>query len=1055
MLWGRKQHETAMERFVGLLAEAGITVEPYDDEGSTEYAQQQAQAERDLQNSFERHRLGSRDGRNGVLSSAETLHGEDDAPQSLQKGSTGHRLGLQDTHTQPFRRHTRRSRSEDTHKRGIPGLERGRVNGRVASAQLPARTRRRRDGSVSSIRSLRIQRTRNFTLQGGSAYSADESDSSEPTQSRRHSISEAAVPTPISGLHDARSFLPPELLLRSEEQLDAIAETFMETKDRILQRRTIMRWSQQANQAKAGHDQLYLLAQNVDRTNLLKETWLVWHGQLDAKRLEREWQAKEGLYRALEETAARERDFNLKWVALSHWRTITEEEKQRTSIARRHIMRKRYFAAWSNITALNDVKIRRFVLTRFFDKWQQRMEHVREQHLEAQTRYETKLVEGAYKLWFYAFLDKTAPEFHDRKLEKRFFANWRTKLYERVHQDDLAADHCLSGVERSRLLAWRDKARDLMDMNRAAETFQKQRLRVILENWKREALLAPRAAQVVQHVEGRMRSTFFSMWHTRTLQSRQAQETDRQRVLRNAFTAWNDRVRMNFLQGQINIRLKMDALYKWRIASRSNAAEWEHERRLVHTMLGQWLSKAQNRHRSIEGAEQTYEASRRRRTLQQAFGKLTSSYLYQQDLEAEAQHFHRTRLLHGAFSKWQQKSDDVDLLYRKAGAAEFYILTKKSLKRWSHSTEEHRKYRKREAYSHIRRLTKMNLAREMLRRMQIELAHIRNMDHYSLEFQEDQVVKNTTSMFRSWKQRAVVSLEQERRAREYYNRKLSVAVLQKMVQRKNQLQGMSAQARELSAGSAGVEAMNCFRKLDRRLFQVKGQEQWASALREKHWEKHVKNMLRYWLEQTVAAQRGRLDAGGEQDIFRASTATAPALGDLTVFDNTAWNLDPLDLDLNTFANTAQAEVDATFMDNDGIITSTPMPGYLRTPSKRNTARAKARERLAANIPAPTGRTIRFADQVTASAPPRQQTISAPPVLASPAQSSITPFERRLREQGYTSPSRSGRRMRGAIGANRFGVSVGSGRFGSNTPARSAFAGFEDIPEVSEERSRGF
>jgi protein SFI1 len=853
--------------------------------------------------------------------------------------------------------------------------------------------------------------------------------------------------------------LPAELFQRNEEHLDAIAETFMETKDRVVQRRIMTKWVHRANQAQAAHDQLQILAENFDRAKLTRNTWVIWRERLDNIRLDRDWKAKKGVYTAMEQTAVRERELNLKWVALSHWRAVAEDEQQRTSVARRHIMRKRYFQAWSNITALNELKIRRFVLSRFFAKWQGRLQQVQAQNEEALVTRDIELLRRIYWKWFYTFGNKVAPNMHNRRIERQFFNTWRDRLQLVWEQDQQAEQRFFVGVEGDHFVSWRAKAQELLRMSRTAEDFRNRKLLArVLATWRREAVLAPRAAQLTHRVNVTLHNAAFQTWRTLALQSRQAFQTDQRRILRNAFTAWNDRLRINFLQGQIELRLKSETIYKWRIAAQSSAACHNYDHKLASNTLQLWLNKAQNRHRSIEGAEATFAASQRRRTLRSGLRGFEAALEHQRQLEDEAANFRHTRLLYGAFAKWRQRSADVDILNRKANAAEFYLLTTKTLKRWSHSTEEHRKYRKREAYSQIRRLCKMNLAREMLRRMQIQLAHVRNLDHYSLEFQEDHVVSRTVSTFRSWKQRAAIFLEQKRQAEVHYNSKLTAAVLQKMVQRKNQLQDMATQARELSAGSAGVEAMNCLRKLDRRLFQIKGQEQWAVALREKHGEKHVKNMLRYWLEQASSAQRQRVGGRVDEDVFGTSTMTAPAIDDLTVFDHTAWNLDPLDLHLDEFRHTAHEEVDTTFIDNDGIITSTPLPGYLRTPSKRNTARAKARERLAAsNARITTGRMIRFADQVPATAPPRQQSNSAPPVLPSPSGPSITPFERKLREQGYTSPSVHGRRTpaRGGFGTSRFGASADLGRFGVNTPARSTFAGFEDIPEVSEDRSRGF
>jgi protein SFI1 len=1047
-----------MDRFVSLLAEAGITVTP-DDEQSTEHSQQEQRA---AQNSFTGvgGRLESREGQNGVLSSAETLAGEEEVARSPYEPSFGIKADAQDSARRTTGRRTRRSRSEDTHMR-VAGLDRGRLNAHITLEQV-GRNRPRRTGSVSSTRSLRIQRPRRQTFGNGDAYSADESESSNATRSRRHSVSDAPPAVPTSAIQDARSFLPLELLQRSEEQMAAIAETFQETKGVPAQRRILSRWSQKAAQLKAGHDQLQTLARNVDRHKLLRDSFLVWRQKLDDKRLDRAWEENESFFTALEETATSEREVNLKWIAFSHWKQMTKDEQQRTSVARRHILRRRYFNAWSNVTAVNDIKVRRFVLRKFFTTWQQKSQRVQSQSQQAVAKYESNVVHRIYRTWFFNFLERSAPDWHDSKRRREYLWKWRDAARHTREKEREAEELAMRKLQRNTLLYWRAKARPLQDLEATAESFRRRNLlNECLMTWKREAVLTPRAAQLTLRVDQRILGGLFRLWHRYTNFSRQAAQVQNQRVLRNTFTAWNEQVRIKFLQDQIDIRLRSESLYTWRIAALKNEAERTKNRSVARHALQNWLSKAQNRHRSIEGAEHTFEVSQRRRTLHSALGKLTSVWQHQQRSDAQAEDFREARLLYGALAKWQQKNAGVELLNRKAKAAEFYILTTKTLKTWSRSTEDHRKMRKREAYGQIRRLCKVNVAREMLRRMQIQLAHVRNMDRFSLEFREDHVVKSTGLTLSSWKERAVTCVQQERQAEDTYNRKLMSAVMRRLVERKTQLQEMNTQAREFSGGSAAVEAISGLRKMDRRLFQIKGQEQWALALRDKHWEKHLKNMLRYWHEKTIVARRQQdeLARGGLGDVdFRASTASAPPLGDLSVFDTTAWNLGPLDLNLNTFADGAQGEIDATFFESEGIITSTPLPGYLRTPSKRNTARAKARERLAANAPATTVKTIRFADQIPATAPPRQQTASAPPVLPSPSQShNITPFERKLREQGYTSPSPFGNRTPGQGGPSRFAVSVNSAsvgrRFGVNTPARGGFAGFEDIPEVSEERSR--
>ena len=116
-----------------------------------------------------------------------------------------------------------------------------------------------------------------------------------------------------------------------------------------------------------------------------------------------------------------------------------------------------------------------------------------------------------------------------------------------------------------------------------------------------------------------------------------------------------------------------------------------------------------------------------------------------------------------------------------------------------------------------------------------------------------------------------------------------------------------------------------------------------------------------------------------------------------------------------------------------FLTSTPIPGYLRTPS-RHAARVKAREKLFGADIANTG---------VATSPPSR--VPFPTVATAPAASSftairptsfdsITPFERKLHAQGY-SGCKAGR------GTPRVG-----GAYSTKAPTSSHFAGFEDILE---------
>lgn len=364
----------------------------------------------------------------------------------------------------------------------------------------------------------------------------------------------------------------------------------------------------------------------------------------------------------------------------------------------------------------------------------------------------------------------------------------------------------------------------------------------------------------------------------------------------------------------------------------------------------------------------------------------------------------------------------------------------------------------------------MNLAREMLRRMQNRLAQIRAMDHTAAEKGEDRVMRIAISDFGAWKAKASVFVDQNRQAVAMDRNHLLSNALGRMREKHTQLQEMKRDAVAFSNDWAAVEAITSLRRLRFRLLQFRQQDQGARDLREMHWQKHVKNMLRYWAARSLALQQGRLkradvhqrgDSPEDEEDFDDDEDDAPfaqatgsrgarPAGDLTIYETSAWNLGNLDLNLGNFPDGEGEGGDLDFA-AEGVFTSTPLPGYLRTPSKRNTARAKGRDRFTSTVPPPAS-----AFKAPMSAPSRQQSSSAPPG-GGKARGGITPFERKLREQGYPE------RTRGGVGIRTPGRSssgFGLGRRGglSKTPGTIGgrgsvgFVGFEDIAEASDERS---
>ena len=75
------------------------------------------------------------------------------------------------------------------------------------------------------------------------------------------------------------------------------------------------------------------------------------------------------------------------------------------------------------------------------------------------------------------------------------------------------------------------------------------------------------------------------IWLQRAKASKQAAEVDQLRVLRNAWTNWNDQLRMQTLAMRINERMVLQALYEWVLVERSKLLKRLFEKRLKQATI--------------------------------------------------------------------------------------------------------------------------------------------------------------------------------------------------------------------------------------------------------------------------------------------------------------------------------------------------------------------------------------------------------------------------------------------------------------------------------------
>jgi len=748
-------------------------------------------------------------------------------------------------------------------------------------------------------------------------------------------------------------------------------------------------------------------------------------------------------YDYLERRATIVWECHLKHKAFTHWQTIASGEVEKTALARRHMVRWRYFNTWNVYTAVQLIKVEHFKLRKFFTLWWQQRTKVRALDNASRITYQGNLFGKYFRAWLIRFFDRRVPFWKSEDRSRKCFNAWlqqtRLRKDQERYVDSTWRPH---NLERSVLRLWSTHVQRLQDLDRIACEFRKHSLLSTFGILHKSAALAPSVSQLVQRYNSRVARNTLSIWRFYTKRSVEAKNSYDRCLVRKTFIQWNHALGYRCLTHNKDIKLQAEFLYKWSLAAKVSQATRRLETKSLSKQFAFWSKKTRQQQSKFNDITDSYITSQRRLQLLSFLHRWISVLHRHQQTEDLAESFHNNKLLAAAFQKWRSQFDHLWQLDEKASAAHFFISTMTALKLWREATLQHQRRRRREIYAAVRRSTKIRLARDALGRLREGVVNIRAMERIAQEKQQDKSIQIAISTFAAWLEQTQAIRTHEEQATILLRRKLLAKRFERWIARHQECGRLEEAATSSNVAAIEREASNCFRRLDRRLFQIKGQEQWALQLRERHWQKHVKNMLRYWVERVTTLKRG----GSKQ-----SDVLGRAEGDQDESDDDQ-RCDELDTGIRGTRRGRQIFYEGLGVDVDDVsrlppdagnrsgeqnlesysfLTCTPIPGYLRTPSRR-AARAKALEKLT-NTGIATPAASRASFQTAATAP------AASSFTAVHAKSfgSITPFEHKLHAQGYSEYKASKVIPR----SDRVG-----GAYSTKAATSSHFAGFEDIVE---------
>jgi protein SFI1 len=753
--------------------------------------------------------------------------------------------------------------------------------------------------------------------------------------------------------------VPQEVLYRpSDTQLIRDADTFEHFRTRAVAKNAIRQWRGLAVNAYHDHHDMEERAIAHDAGILKRQAFDQWRNLSLAKKQIAE---TERFFSHLERRAGRARDLYLLTKAFTHWAECASEEVERTSVARRHILRTRYFNAWLEVTAVNNLKVRRQRLGKFFSLWKQGFDFQKADNTRAVTFYCNNLVETIYWRWFWKFCERRAPEWRNARLKRQYFAQWivthrvdaeRTVWATVSHEDKLKKRYFGRWVAKTRIVQ--------LNQQRAEQHFQSKLASRSVSRWRQQLQFLPKTRRVEGMVNWRIVSTAFSTLVVRFRLEKQAEQVNKERILRRAWTEWNDRLRLQTLAHQINDRLMVQALYKWVLAERFVLLRRLHEERLKRRALikltDHWKTLASS-HTSIC---QTITDTRNQKLLQAVFTRFqTKLHMHRQNARL-AHEFHAPKATSESLHLWTTRLAHTRQLHTWARDASFYFRCTRTLQRWRTAVTASQAQKRRTAYATIRRMTKMNLARRLLQNWHAQSVHIVTLHQSAEEIAQQRDMQFATSLFDRWRDRLDFVLAAQESASQNYSGELAHQHLQLWHARFSAQREADTKAVDFATSHVQKIAYEALRSLQLKVFEYRSHAQTAAELRAWNQRRHFRALLRVWVEKTLLRRGG--DAMPATDFARSylgrragrgQQTPATVRADAGVFWLGGGESDGRDGEgRETGSGRAVGQGDDPTSEDDNFelgdwipaleaqSNMTPLPGYLSTPSKR-AARARA------------------------------------------------------------------------------------------------------------------
>ncbi|MCJ1284631.1 hypothetical protein MMC26_003966 [Xylographa opegraphella] len=741
-------------------------------------------------------------------------------------------------------------------------------------------------------------------------------------------VSEDSLPRDIShGTDISRpSSSDAQIRLFSETQLLRDANTLVQFRTQDVAQKAVRKWHASAIRVYHQHHEMEQRAVLYDAGILVRQAYDQWRVVFLRRK---ELAETERFFSQLERRAGKARDLYLLTKAFTHWAQCAYEEVERNSVVRRHILRTKYFSAWLEITAVNNLKVRRQGLKKFFHLWRQAFGSRVTDDSTAVRLYYSNLVETIYWLWFWNFCERRAPEWRNVKLRRRCFVRLVSAMEINSVVEVQAADSYKINLGRRYFTIWQQKTRKaLFDQQQAEQVYQHRLYSQYMSQLQLQLRYTPLKRRIIGMVNWRIASSAFSTIVVNFRLERQAQQTNRLRILRAAWTQWNDRLRWQTLSRQIDDRLMVQALYKWVLAERFlllyRLKQERLKRTAFHKLAEQWRARASQQ----ESRCQALILSRNQVLLRFFVERWLGQLVIRNQQKQIAFEFHAPRIAQETLDSWKINFKHIQQLQTWADKSVYYFRAWRTFKQFQRAIVESHKAKRRSAYASVRRRVKMNLARRLLLQWNQKTMHTLDHQQRAQEIHQQKLLLVGTALFDRWRDRLGFSISENVEASQNFNADLAQHELRIWVERFRTQRGAEVKAADFAISHVQKIAYESLRALQLKVFEYKSHAQTAMDLQAWNEKRHYRSFLRIWREQS-SRRRGIIGTDFTRSYRFRKTVVRPVTE--TLGGQSSADTAMLDDDFEIGDWTPSPEAQSSLI---------PVAGYLSTPSKR-AARARA------------------------------------------------------------------------------------------------------------------